>query len=91
MKTQHTPGPWIIESGVGFYSIICRDGGKYDGATIAHEVCNGEANAQLIAAAPDLLEACKYAVRELGPESEGVCCWQAFDALQAAIAKAEGK
>lgn len=89
MKTQHTPGPWIIESGVGFYSIICRDGGKYDGATIAHEVCNGEANANLIAAAPDLLEACKLAEANLAPaySSDHLV----MKSLRVAIAKAEGK
>jgi len=60
MNTKHTPGPWKIQNGKGEYEkvvtaenyIICRvyadskDPGKWD-----------YANARLIAAAPELLEA----------------------------------
>lgn len=57
MKTQYTPGPWKIEmvGAAGFPQIVCRDHAKFDGAVIATEICNGEANARLIAAAPELL------------------------------------
>ena len=60
LKGNFTPGPWKVETGP-FPTIVCRDGGKFDGATICTEVCNGEANARLIAAAPDLLHNLKSA------------------------------
>lgn len=46
-----------------------------------------KANARLIAAAPDLLEACKVLV-ELFPESEQI---RGMESVRAAIAKAEGR
>ncbi len=57
MTAQHTPAPWyalaegITDAAIGYRAIIDADG---------YTVCNpspmGEANARLIAAAPDLLE-----------------------------------
>jgi hypothetical protein len=60
MKTQHTPGPWRKQSGVTYISVI--DGNN---RPILHNASpevgvsreEHEANASLIAAAPDLLEA----------------------------------
>jgi len=52
-----------------------------------------QANAQLIAAAPELLAACEFAVAELGLESDGDSTGfydPALNALRAAIAKAQG-
>ena len=37
--------------------IVSRDGGKFDGSCICTEVCNGDANARLIAAAPRMYDA----------------------------------
>jgi len=67
MKTKHTPGPWIIEK-LNFHPVvkIPSSGKVYDGDGMM--VCvmgaqdkdhHGHANAKLIAAAPDLLEALK--------------------------------
>jgi hypothetical protein len=67
MKTKHTPGPWITDTshkheweGVTVWA---------DSEVIAHVVPDQhdehEANAKLIEAAPDLLEACKLALEEL--------------------------
>ena len=53
--TKHTPGPWHIKDGKVFAAAICRVDGTPDGSA--------EANAQLIAAAPELLEACKIAMK----------------------------
>ena len=92
---EHTPGTWTVERlGNGFFTIIVRDGNdRYEGATIASEVCNGEANARLIAAAPELLEACQFALKyleyvfkETGDAIPGDNCFM----LRQAIAKANG-
>jgi hypothetical protein len=54
MSTQHTPGPWFTEatSTIGHHFVI-----DSDGFTICDPSPMGEANARLIAAAPDLLAA----------------------------------
>ena len=58
------------------------------GESIA-EFINSEDRARLIAAAPELLEACKLARRHLLDTHEGLST--AYEACSAAIAKAEGK
>lgn len=55
MKIKITPGPWKVEHNGAWPSIVCRNGGKEDGATICTEVCNGEDNAEMIAKLPELL------------------------------------
>jgi len=67
--TQHTPGPWRVEDGSTVY-------GSRAGKTDKFEVCDckgyageREANARLIAAAPDLLEAVRLTVELL--DSDG--------------------
>jgi len=78
MKTKHTPGPWgcdwtrgrEIDSKYGIVAVV-RKGNA--GTTWVSNAC-------LIAAAPELLEACKMAVKKHGE----------FDYLMKAIAKAEG-
>lgn len=94
--SKHTPGPWKVAAIPG--AVIAMDN-----TTIAkvfygeRSVC--DANARLIAAAPELFEALGSALR-LG-DHDGACkamarggpedciCWVA--AAHAAIAKAEGK
>ncbi len=88
--SEHTPGPWIVsgESIVSDEMEICianieRDGG-YE--ALAPE---RDANARLIAAAPDLLAACKLAKKFLEPdlvEPGRTVFW----ALVGVIKKAEG-
>lgn len=91
MTTTHTPGPWSatgyhVEARAGAIATVCDAG---DGDT------EGDANARLMAAAPDLLAALR-----------GVMAWWAdtlpphgaddempahlFDAAHAAIARATG-
>ena len=103
---KHTPGPWkisrqkkkkgmismppLIESAnprPGDGETVCSMGGG-----IVH-FANGEANARLISAAPDLLKAAKYALGDLytiedGEPNEGVS--ESISKLLKAIAKAEG-
>lgn len=93
MSTKHTPGPWHLMDGGGFAfrigddadedkaNILCT---RYEWQERAEEML---ANGQLIAAAPDLLEACEaliyaweHGYREDMPEH-----W-----LRAAVAKAKG-
>ena len=98
MNAKHTPGPWIaaIEPGIStvgnkckvfsaksaFFAII--DGGEYS---------EGCANARLIAAAPELLEAlqqvdckCSIAERDSGHLTD---CY--MPVVLSAMAKAEGR
>lgn len=77
---KHTPGPWIaemVENGEGtlVYGRIKEKGSRHSLAFAGvYEGHNAEANARLIAAAPELLEACqllmevvidKYDIEEL--------------------------
>ena len=69
---KHTPGPWEV-SGAGTFvklradnKAICRmnHGGVWEWATEKGSI-EDQANAQLIAAAPKLLEACETALHAL--------------------------
>ena len=88
---SHTPGPWdkIIHeercSSVGAKTLIAVVYSQN-----YKDIANQRANTYLIAAAPELLEACKAAKKYLEPdlvEPGRTVFWN----LVAAIAKAEGK
>lgn len=93
---KHTPGPWT------FYTEPQPNGCPIVGsrglmiAMLAHSVLYSEqkneaiANARLIAAAPDLLEAMQWAVKELERLDEANAQMVAVT-LRAAIAKATGE
>lgn len=65
--SKHQPGPWkcaatgLARSGMPEYEIHWSDAGE-----CVAEVVHGEANARLIAAAPELLEACVAAIEATG-------------------------
>ncbi len=96
-ESKHTPGPWTLEKGhavgsviaeAGDYSITAPDG-VHDWFSADVEM----ANARLIAAAPELLEA----LRSLADRWEILCEVikplindEAYVAARAAIAKATG-
>lgn len=108
--SKHTPGPWTVDpaarpghvdkiksGGVAFVGVGCT--------TVGGNQTEQSANARLIAAAPDLLEACRLGLR-LGeiavragmlhetPDSfveEVVENHHGLKTIRAAIAKAEGK
>ena len=95
MKDQpkHTPGPWLAkraEGGGYFEWYVGRDG---ENCSIAEDITDpvtrdpSEANARLIAAAPELLGALKMMLEGglEGPTS------QAIETALATIAKAEGR
>lgn len=93
-NTQHTPGPWKVLNDLASGHLVPID--AENGIHVALAFTNPpypqhEANACLIAAAPDLLAACKLALSEFG--SRPADCYPAsqnqFDTLTAAIARAE--
>lgn len=100
MSTKHTPGPWR--------AVDTRDGGGQWGAVYAGPncICGGmrEADARLIAAAPELLAALErltsYAADIHSESDDGVLtpmrdehpgAWRMIDAARAALAKAKGE
>jgi hypothetical protein len=104
--SKHTPGPWVLEKAVGtddmdcgwsvlpvivdynYRGEICH---LYDSEHI-HGITNDErdSNARLIAAAPDLLEACMAYIADR-EESGCTADSAAVKAMRAAIAKATGE
>ena len=87
---EHTKGPWTVGKG---YSVRGDDRIVFmQGATKTHREAN--ANAHLIAAAPELLEACKYVVQHHREKDSGEGELFGLDFVTtciSAIAKAEGK
>jgi hypothetical protein len=81
--TKHTPGPFEVNpdgpTGEGTFLIIAAD----DTIVAESTVVDNRANADLIAAAPDLLEACRNMLANPGTR-------ESRRAAIAAIAKAEG-
>ena len=86
--TAHTPGPWTIS---GASTIKTLGGNKTYIASIAKN--DRPANARLIAAAPDLLEALKALQRQALQGNARGDEWmdEALELTRAAIAKAEGR
>jgi hypothetical protein len=85
----HTPGPWFVREGPRGRSTDIFSPSRPDTlATTAFHGWNAEemeANAQLIAAAPDLLEALKAVIAISDRKHD------AWDHAKAVIAEAEGK
>jgi hypothetical protein len=86
MTTKHTPGPWKAEC-------LFKDLDRWeiwgDGKIVSSHVF-GKSDARLIAAAPELLEACKLALECLSPFSDEDTDGSKTT-IRKAIAKAEGK
>lgn len=97
MTTKHTPGPWEVQPDqrsqgealaiVGGSSLIIARTPK---ATLDMHRRVDEANARLIAAAPELLEALRAINQVLGG-SQPIDIPGALMIARAAIAKAEGR
>ena len=95
MKTKHTPGPWIaMNTFIEGPWFLYRNKSNISAIPIAS--VNKELDAQLIAAAPDLLKGLNALVKEeLLCEHEGLPEFQAVttrrkNAAYKAIQKAEG-
>jgi hypothetical protein len=96
-KSKHTPGPWSIgQSGSKIVNPRSTFTAIHSGGA---SVClvvegNGRAgdNSRLIAAAPDLLAACKaMAAIDIYGKAMPKGFMAALDQIEAAIAKAEGR
>lgn len=100
MKTQHTPGPWGIEQtdSSNWIGRMRRDGVKVDEIVTSTDRFNltpeatarNDANARLIAAAPEMLEALRHVF--------DLCCTEGADCgdidgdkIRSAIARATGE
>ena len=100
MNTQHTPGPWVyaipgdsfIASSVGI--MICR---RPSETASPHGKKNWDANARLIAAAPDLLAALESILGAHDTKNNGaymgeaVLCHHYAETAREAIALARGE
>ena len=95
---KHTPGPWTLHE-LDSTRILGKDGAVANAYAPSHLVTEADANARLIAAAPELLEA----LGALGVIGSGYCfCSHDRDPdkadhqpecrdARAALAKAEGR
>ena len=89
MNTQHTPGPWELipaSDRCPWPAVIRGETGGFLVHGISKQLC--DADARLIAAAPELLEALQDLCRRLGPS---YFLEQNWAAPLSAIAKATGK
>lgn len=97
-KAQHTPGPWIVKT---LANGVLRIGnpnqvGPVAIADMLDQNSVARANASLIAAAPELLEALRSASAYLAQyakyhASQSAVAHNVISLVDAAIAKAEGK
>ena len=93
-ETKHTQGPWFANKSSADFCNVCVGSGEYDPAVAAVHPnsfsdifgAETEANARLIAAAPEMLDALKaaWAKRPDNWDNE-------WDQVESAIAKAEGR
>lgn len=96
--STHTPGPWIYQSsmcddGETPHAVISAkdlDSAYADGRYLVVRGCIDEADAQLIAAAPDMLAALKAVAATEMYWLEHPLRFAAYKAARAAIAKAQG-
>jgi hypothetical protein len=98
---KHTPGPWTADPGAvtGAPHTYVRTGGRREARAVARaqgrSARESEANARLIAAAPDLLETLKTVERCLSESAGGGEIQQSRagvrELARRAIRKAEGE
>jgi len=103
MKTTHTPGPWhsFRQGTKHFISQACDEQFRFATAIVYEQTyhpygiaatrAKAEANARLIAAAPDLLEALREIANDWPYETPALPADHVRKIARAAIAKAEGK
>jgi hypothetical protein len=96
LKTEFTSGPWKLFDGHDKARPIIVDSiPDVNGKCVANCVCYlattndcVQANAQLIIAAPELLEACLSAIRLMEHPDEFLDCQPAYGMLRDAVQKA---
>ena len=85
--SAHTPGPWHVKR--NRVTTAIRDAkGHY---IVDRVVKDRDANAHLIAAAPELLEALRAIVAVIDHAPDRECAAGVLEQARAAIAKAEGR
>lgn len=95
-SATHTPGPWtarVKRTGESWWVVAPRPNGQegYLAECVGRQEAN-EANARLIAAAPDLLAALRVLLGTSECSCEGDCVPDCTHVIaRAAIAKAEGR
>ena len=96
-RVQHTPGPWKVEDDNMNQATIIRDASDMEVAMIDWARAMGpfdwdEANARLIASAPDLLAALE-SLTQLGTDDNGAIIVgpRGWELAQAAIRRARGE
>lgn len=90
--SEHTPGPWRAETnGAGYWDIRTRQRGIASIIPFPGTPSLDKANARLIAAAPDLLEALRALLKD-GEDLTQASQWgEHLEQASAAIAKAIGE
>lgn len=92
---KHTPGPWVKGKFGQLYGASGRQVGVWDaGIARVSRDAEAEANARLIAAAPELLAACEEMIGTLwfkSPHGSDVINADAYKQMTDAIAKAKGQ
>lgn len=91
INTKHTPGPWLIYNSINLTEMLIAKLGPGNLKTdIA--IVEGRENARLIAAAPELLEACEHAIERLRKldEYRKTDSSASIGLIERAIAKATG-
>lgn len=94
MNTKHTPGPWSLHKRGPAERYEVQHGIPGNGSPICVTFCGSqqEANARLIAAAPELLDALKKTrAALLCADAAGIPVDEELAQLDAAIAKATGE
>lgn len=91
METKHTPGPWGVAYTDSNGQLVVKNKHIEIATCWHHSVASIEAemqaNARLIAAAPELYIEAFELIGDLDPENTD----RRFDGLRAALAKAEGR
>ena len=90
MSTKHTPGPWI-PSYTKIGSVTAENGAVIAKCMRLTSLSGLEANARLIAAAPELLEALQALETLFAPRACDSTAATWIDKARAAIAKATGQ
>ena len=89
-ETKHTPGPWEVEDNDGYGGTFIYATGVTT-AEVVGDSAEAIANALLIAAAPELLEALKALADDHEFGATGAVRQDHLKAARTAIAKAEGR
>lgn len=92
MKTKHTPGPWTILPGNENWldGVVISDSDSDSIATVHWGMHDAVANARLIAAAPDLFEAC-VAIANLADGQGRMNLLEVSGMVRKVIAKVKGE